>query len=200
MLTSGATGNETSRAYPGDELVPDPEGGATMATTLPAPPDRVWPWLAQMGRERGGWYSWDWVDNDGQPSAEHIVPEWQTLEEGQRLYRAPKGPNWWTVVVVEPNRTLVLQTSYGLTGHSFDRRTGPVPRAYVEGIWGFHLRPARGGGTPLVVRTRSRSRPRALTRPLTLGGELVHFILQTFQFHNLRMRVGAEGRRGAREL
>jgi hypothetical protein len=173
LLTWGATRDETTRAYPGDELVPNPDGGATMATTLPAPPERVWPWLVQMGLGRGGWYSWDWLDNDGQSSADRIVPQWQSLEVGQHLYRAPKGPtNWWTVVVLEPNRTLVLQTSYGLTGQGFDPRFGPVPWAYVDGIWGFHLRPAPSGRTRLVVRTRSRSRPRPLARPfgLLLGG------------------------------
>ncbi len=182
-------------AYPGDQLVPDPDGGATMATTLPAPPESVWPWLAQMGGDRGGWYSWDWLDNNGEPSADRIVPEWQGLQEGQHLYRVPKGPNSWIVVVLEPGRTLVLHTSYTLpSGHSFDPRSGPQPPAYVDGIWGFHLRPAPGGGTRLVVRTRSRSRPRLLARPLgVLIGEPVHFILQTRQFHNLRRRVRREG-------
>jgi hypothetical protein len=194
MLTWGATRDETTRAYPGDELVPDPDGGATMATFLPAPPERVWPWLAQMGGDRGGWYGWDWIDNNGEPSADRIVPEWQSLEEGQHLYRVPKGPNWFTVVVLEPNRTLVLRSSYGFpSGRSFDPRSGPVPRAYVDGIWGFHLRPAPGGGTRLVVRSRGRSRPRPLTRPLgLLVWEPVHFIMQTRQLHNLRTRVGAE--------
>jgi hypothetical protein len=139
LLSWGATRDETTGAYPGDELIPDPDGGATMATTLPAPPERVWPWLVQMGGGRGGWYSWDWLDNNGAPSADHIVPQWQRLEQGQHLYRAPKGPNnWFTVVVLEPNRSLVLQASYGsLTGQGFDPRSGPRPWAYLEGIWGF---------------------------------------------------------------
>jgi hypothetical protein len=191
MLTWGATPDETACAYPGDELVPDPDGGATMATTLLAPPEKVWPWLVQMGGNRAGWYSWDWLDNNGQPSANRVVPEWQDLEVGRHL----KGPtNWWTVVVVDPNRTLVLQSSYRLpSGQSFDPQSGPLPRVYADGIWGFHLRPTPGGRTRLVARTRNRGRPRPLTRPFgLLVGEPVHFTMQTRQFHNLRTRVGAE--------
>ena len=187
MLAWGATPEEATCTYPGDELVPDPDGGATMATILPAPPERVWPWLAQMGGGRGGWYSWDWLDNNGEPSADRIVPEWQSLEVGQQL----KGPaNWWTVAVVEPDRTLVLQSSYGLPPRPLP---GPLPRAHLDGIWGFHLRPAPGGRTRLVIRTRSRGRPRPVTRPFgLLVGEPVHFMLQTRQFRNLRTRVGSQ--------
>lgn len=193
MRSWGATQAETTRSFPGDELVPDPNGGATMATTLPAPPEKVWPWLVQMGGSRGGWYSWDWVDNDGEPSADRIKPEWQDLDVGQHLYRAPKGPtNWWTVVIVEPNRTLVLQTSYGLFGRSFDPRTDAVPWASTEGTWAFYLNEALDGRTRLVVRTRNRSRPPLLTLPLALlVGEPVHLIMQTRQFHNLRTRLTA---------
>jgi hypothetical protein len=191
MLAWGATPEEATCTYPGDELLPDPDGGATMATVLPAPPERVWPWLVQMGGGRGGWYSWDWLDNNGEPSANRIVPEWQSLEVGRHL----KGPaNWWTVVVVEPNRTLVLQSSYGLpTTPLPGPRSGPLPRAHLEGIWGFHLRPAPGGRTRLLIRTRSRGRPRPFTRPFgLLVGEPVHFIMQTRQFHNLRTRAGSQ--------
>jgi hypothetical protein len=177
--------------YPGDEMVPDPDGGATMATFLPAPPERVWPWLVQMGGDRASWYSWDWLDNNRKPSADRVVHGWQDLEMGLHL----KGPtNWWIVVALEPNRTLVMQSSYGLlTGRSFDPRSVLLPRVYVEGIRGFHLRPAAGGRTRLVVRTRSRSRPRLFARPFgLLLGEPVHFMMQTRQFHNLGTRVGAE--------
>jgi hypothetical protein len=176
MLAWGATRDETTGAYPGDELVPDPDGGATMATTLPAPPAQVWPWLVQMGGDRAGWHSWDRLDNKGEPSVDRIVPKWQSLEEGQGL----NGPtNWWTVVVLRPNGTLVLRSSYGLlTGRSFDPRSDRLPRGYVDGIWGFHLSPASEGRTRLVVRTRSWSRPRLFARPLSLlVGEPVHFIM-----------------------
>ncbi len=194
MLTWGATWGEVAGAYPGDEIIPEPGSGATMATTLPSPPGRVWRWLVQMGGDRGGWYSWDWLDNGGKPSADRIVPEWQSLEQGQHLYRAPRGENWFTVVVLEPNRTLVLRAAYGMfSGRSFDPRSGPVPWAYVDGIWGFHLRPAPGGGTRLVVRSRSRSGPRPVAVPFGwLVGEPLHFVMQTCQLHNLRNRVAAE--------
>ena len=122
MLTWGATPEEASCTFPGDELVPDPDGGATMATALPAPPEKVWPWLVQMGGGRGGWYSWDWVDNGGKPSADRIVPEWQSLEVGT----AAQGPGKLVDRGgLEPNRTLVLSRATGCPGHSSDPR--PVP-------------------------------------------------------------------------
>ncbi|MEV6210168.1 hypothetical protein [Kitasatospora sp. NPDC051914] len=194
LLTWGATRDESTSVYPGDELVAEADSSSTMATTLPAPPEAVWAWLVQMGGDRGGWYSWDRLDHYGEPSAERIVPQWQDLEEGQHLLTAPDGRSWFTVAVLEPNRTLVLRADLKLpSGRSYDIRTGSLPRAHMDGIWGFHLRPAPGDRTRLVVRTRGVSRPRPLTRPFDLLlGEPAHFVMQTRQFHNLRTRVGAQ--------
>jgi hypothetical protein len=101
--------------------------------------------------------------------------------------------------VVKRNRTLVLHASYGLTGRAFDPTTDAAPRVYVEKIWGFHLRPAPGGATRLVVRTRGRSGgPPWLMAPVeVLVFEPVHFILQTLQFRHLRVRVRPQGSRRA---
>ncbi|MFD5256362.1 hypothetical protein ACFWM5_26450 [Streptomyces bobili] len=194
LLTWGATPDETTRAYPGDELVPEADGTSTMATTLPAPPEEVWPWLVQMGGDRAGWYSWDRLDHYGEPSADRIAPEWQNLEEGQRLRAARDGQSWFTVARLEPNRTLVLRSDLSLpSGHSFDPQWDPLPTARIDGIWSFHLRPTPEGGTRLVVRTRGHGRPRPLTRPFDLLlWEPVHFIMQARQFRNLRTRVGAQ--------
>jgi hypothetical protein len=177
LLTWGATRGETTGAYPGDELVPDPDGGATMATTLPAPPEAVWSWLVQMGGDRGGWYSWDLLDNGGRPSTDRIVPAWQSLEVGQHLYTAPNGPSRFVVAFLEENRTLVLRGDY-----SED----------IDGIWGFHLLRVPRGRTRLVVRTRHRWRTRAVTWLVDLlWSEPLHFIMQTRQFQNLRTRISA---------
>jgi hypothetical protein len=194
LLTWGATPDETTGAYPGDELIPDADHGTTMATTLPAPPEQVWPWLVQMGLGRGGWYGWDWLDNHGAPSADHIVAQWQHLEQGQRLNSMPNGRNWMTVAALEPNRTLVLQSTYQWpSGRTVAMGPGPLPRAYTDAIWGFHLRPVPGGRTRLVTRTRARGRPRPVTWLFNLLlDEPLHFSMQIRQFHNLRARVGRQ--------
>jgi hypothetical protein len=197
MLTWGASGDEVSDTYPGDDLIPGPDGCATMATTLPAPPERVWRWMVQMGGDRGGWYTWDRLDNNGKPSADRIMPQYQTLETGQRLSRASvpgQPPGWFTVVKVEPNRTLVLRSSYGLfSGRQFDPLADPTPWAWVDGAWSFHLRRTAEGRTRLVVRNPGRSRPKAVARLFALLiGEPTHFAMQTRQFHNLRRRLAAE--------
>jgi hypothetical protein len=191
VLTWGATHEEAGHSYPGDELIPDADGSSTMATTLPAPPTAVWPWLQQMGCDRGGWYSWDRLDNGGHPSAERIVAQWQHLQTGQHLDSLPSGDAWFTVAVLEPERTLVLRSQMTLPAQRpFDGLDEPPPPAYTDSIWGFHLRPAPGGRTRLVVRTRGRSRPRPLTRPMdVLFWEPAHLIMQTRQFHNLHARV-----------
>jgi hypothetical protein len=66
------TSLEKRRPLPGDALVPEPIFVSTHAITIDAPPERVWPWIAQMGAGRGGWYSWDAIDNGGAPSATGI--------------------------------------------------------------------------------------------------------------------------------
>ncbi|WP_242586960.1 hypothetical protein [Streptomyces sp. MST-110588] len=193
LLTWGATRAEAAGHWPGDDLVPGYDGSSTMATTLPAPPEEVWPWLAQMGGDRGGWYSFDRLDHARRPSADHIVEQWQDIKEGQRLAALPGGAVWFTAAIVEPERTLVLRMTVELpSGHSFDARFGPLSAAYTDAVWGFHLRRVTRNGTRLVVRTRGRSRPRVLTRPLDLVlWEPVHLIMQLRQFHNLRVRVRA---------
>ena len=89
---------------------------------------------------------------------------------------------------------LVLRSNFELpSGRSFDPRSGPLSRAYLDGVWGFHLRPAPGGRTRLVARTRGRSRPQPFMGAVSLLlGEPLHFIMQTRQFYNLRTRVAAE--------
>src|SRR5215470_6953313 len=190
LITWGATRDETNGAYPGDELIPDANHFSTMATTLPAPPEEVWSWLVQMGGDRAGWYCWDRLDHSGKPSADRIVPEWQHLAEGQRLNSLPTGPYQMTVAMVEPGCTLVLRSHYQLpTFRTCDPGSAPLPRAYVDAAWGFHLRPAPGGRTRPVVRKLARG-PRALTWPFDLLNEPQHFIMQTRRFHNLRARAG----------
>ncbi|MVU82398.1 hypothetical protein GPX89_34855 [Nocardia sp. ET3-3] len=190
MLTWGATAEEAAADYPGDELITDPTGRSTMATTLPAPPEAVWPWLVQMGSERAGWYSWDLFDNRGRPSATQILPQWQLLREGDRIDASPDGGLFFTVAAIDRPATLVLRSDIDVSNRrSFDPR-GPLPQRFADGIWAFHLTELPGGRTRLVVRTVGRSGPRL---PMALFdrllGEPAHFIMQRRQFTNLRGRV-----------
>lgn len=192
MLRWGATTQEATATYPGDELIELPTAQSTMATTLPAPPEDVWKWLVQMGHERAGWYSWDTLDNLGNPSADRIVPQWQDTAAGDRLPTTPGGASYFVVAMLDPPRTLVLRADLEIpSGKPFDPR-GPMPKAYSDGIWAFHLRPLPDGGTRLVIRTRGRVKPALLDRSVgRLLGEPAHFVMQLRQFGNLRRRVQA---------
>ena len=76
-----------------------PEGvrTATMAVTIDAPPGAVWPWLVQMGTDRGGWYSWDLLDNFGRRSADRIHPGGRrsTWVTGSSANRTAASPGRW---------------------------------------------------------------------------------------------------------
>ncbi|GII04324.1 hypothetical protein [Planobispora takensis] len=136
----GSTDVEVDRAMPGDKVIPDGRG-PTRAIAIHAAPHEVWPWLVQIGYGRAGWYSYDWIDNDGRPSADRIVPEFQDLKVGDRILMLPGyGPE---VRAVEPNRWIL----------SGDAELGTY-------CWALY--PARDGGTRLVCRFRQNW-------PLTVG-------------------------------
>lgn len=191
LLRWGATDDEVRETYPGADLIAGGTRSATMAVTIDAPPAKVWPWLVQMGYGRAGWYSWDHLDNFGQPSAEVLHPEWQDVHLGDFL-----GPHEgitgraWKVAALEPERFLGLRASFDLRkGRWFDP-AGPPPAFSTDSLWGFLLRPLSEGRTRLVVSGYWALRPRWL-QPLMglLFLELEHWIMQMRQFTNLKRRV-----------
>jgi hypothetical protein len=190
LLRWGATREEATTAYPGDELIEGAATQSTMAVSLPAPPEDLWPWLVQMGCGRSGWYSWDILDNGGRPSAVQIDPRMQDLTVGSRIPAVPSGAVYFLVEIFEPAKTLVLRSDLEFpSGKPFDPR-GPRPKAYTDGIWAFHLRALPEGGTRLIVRTRGRGKPTVIDRLVSRSfGEPAHFIMQHRQFRNLCRRV-----------
>jgi hypothetical protein len=102
-----ATAEESMQALPGDGLVRDADT-VMNAITIAAPPERVWPWLAQMGSGRAGWYAYDSVDNDGRPSATAISPDLQHIKAGDVLPSLPGAEDSFVVAAVEPEVDLVL--------------------------------------------------------------------------------------------
>jgi proline iminopeptidase len=161
----GATKDEVNGPYPGAELVPGGKRGATMAVTIDAPPERVWPWLVQLGGDRAGWYSWDRLDNSGRPSAREIHPEWQGLAVGDtvKYWKGDEAVDAWVVAALEPNRFLGLHGISDLRGGALDP-TKPLPSAYSEGLWGFQLKELPGDRTRLVIGGYE------VFRPAWLGG------------------------------
>ena len=136
-----------------------------MAVTIEAPPNEVWPWLVQMGGDRGGWYSWDRLDNGGRPSATQVHREWQNLALGDyvKYWTSNGSVDAWEVAALEPGRFLGLRGLRDFRGHLLDP-TQPRPSAYVEGLWAFLLKELPGGGTRLVISGYQAMRPRWLER------------------------------------
>ena len=101
----GASDREVERAMPGDDILGPSAPSTTRAITIDATPAQVFPWLLQIGYGRGGWYSYDWIDNEGEPSLRRIESDLQRLAVGDRIEMMPGiGP---VVREVEPDHHLV---------------------------------------------------------------------------------------------
>ena len=119
---------------------------ATRAITIKTAADHVWPWIAQLGQGRGGFYSYDWLENlvahIDIHNADRIVPEWQHLAVGSEVRLAPELP--LQVAALERGRALVLRGNVPM---------GKVTPPY-DFTWAFVLLPQPDGTTRLVVRER----------------------------------------------
>jgi hypothetical protein len=159
----GATPSDLARVMAGDSLIPEWTYSGTTAAIVKARPEHVWPWLVQIGYQRGGLYSYDWLDRLfgylDRPSATRILPEFQHLAVGD-VIPLGQGPGW-PVAVLEPNRALVLDM----------RNMGGL-----DWVWQFGLYPIDESRTRLVSRSRVRSRAvwaRLLTHAIEPAGFLM---------------------------
>ena len=163
----GASDDEVARTMPGDQLIPDAVS-ATRAITIAATPDVIWPWLVQLGFGRAGWYSYDWIDNDFQPSADRIVPEYQDLGVGDKILMMPE-MGFVVHSVDEPN-SIVSVLEDGSTS------------------WCLALYPD-DGSTRLVSRWRPKFEKTPATFLMTTLSEPGTFIMEQKMLRTIRDRV-----------
>lgn len=148
----GATSQEVRAPLPGDDLVAEPAIQATRAITIHAPAERVWPWIVQLGADRAGFYSYDWLENLfrlGIHSADRIVPGWQERAVGELVYANGTGTGGWYVMQVVPNEALVLKMADVAAGHPARR-----DEQRWEFLWTFATIDRSDGSTRLLVRER----------------------------------------------
>lgn len=171
-LRWGATDEELTKPLPGDELVPDPAFESTRAITVNAPVEEVWSWLAQIRQDRGGFYSYGWLENLSGArirSADRIHPEWQHREVGDVVRIHPViGPK---VEAFEPGRAIVLEK------------------------WGAYIvEPAGEKRTRLIARSRApRGSGGMFYHPLL--GELPHFVMERKMLKGIKERAERENAR-----
>jgi hypothetical protein len=178
-LRWGATGQESRESLPGDDLIADPDLTATRAIPIRAAADQVWPWIAQLGQGRGGFYSYDFLENlvgCDIHSADRIESEWQDVGVGDQVRLAPKVG--LAVAFLERGRSLVLRGGIpvGNTAPPYDF------------TWAFVLRDEPDGTTRLLVRERyayTRSWARLLVEP----AEAVSFVMSRKMLRGLRNRT-----------
>jgi hypothetical protein len=146
--------------------------------------DQVWPWIAQLGQGRGGFYSYDALENlvgCDIHSADRVVPEWQDLKVGDQVHLHPEVE--LGVAVVEPCRALVLRGGVPM---------GAVPPPY-DFTWAFVVGEQPDGTTRLLVRERYTYTQRwapFLVEPVAV----VAFVMSQRMLRGIRDRAERAGR------
>lgn len=178
MYTWGADADEVTAVLPGDELVSAHAPRTTRAVTIDAPIRMVWPWLAQIGEGRGGFYSYSLLERAVGArihNADVVHPEWQDVRVGDTVWLARRYGDGARQVVaaVEPMSHLVL-----MTPDDFEK----VQRGKkAAGAWGFYLR-RRDGWTHLIARGSGGAVGHA-------GFDIIHFFMEQKMLRGIRNRA-----------
>jgi hypothetical protein len=195
--TWGATAEEIGAELPGDAAWPNPADVETRAVTIREPPERVWPWVAQIGQDRGGFYSYRWLEDlvgCEMPDDRRLlgIPD---PRPGERFWMYPPskagGKGYATYLAVDRPRAVVLATQ-GLAPPE------PGREAPQGGTWSMILLPRDGGAsTRLVVRGRAGREGAPVSAGLwafqAFFFEPIHFAMERKMLLGIRDR--AEGRR-----
>jgi hypothetical protein len=175
----GSTAAELASALPGDDLVAIANITATRAITIPAAAEAVWPWIAQLGQGRGGFYTYDFLENlvgCDIHSADRIVPEWQSITVGDEVRLHPEVG--LRVALLDPGTALVLRGGIPM---------GPVAPPY-DFTWAFIVRAQDDGTTRLVVRERyeyTRWWSSLLVEPV----QLISFVMSQRMLRGIKQRA-----------
>ncbi|MDJ0924428.1 MAG: nitroreductase family deazaflavin-dependent oxidoreductase [Acidimicrobiia bacterium] len=156
-LRWGTVGTEATDSLSGDELIPDPKWTYTLAVEIAAAPEAVWPWVAQIGQQRGGFYSYQTLENMFGcriANTTQILPQYQSPAVGDEIYLHPSSPSL-EVRIVEPPHALVL---FGSPAEVSD------DKGWGVSTWQFVTVKTSAGNCRLLTRGRSDYTPGFVNR------------------------------------
>jgi hypothetical protein len=139
----GLSKEEAKRTFPGDEWLAQPSSQFTHAVEINAPAEKVWCWIAQMGQGRGGFYSYEALENlTGMNiyNSDEILPEFQNPQIGDLI---PFGPaDAYPLVLCEPGKAMTIGFCYDLDKSIlFDQETSSYPSNYFCLSWLWYVEP-----------------------------------------------------------
>jgi hypothetical protein len=164
----GATRTEIEATHEGDDLVAGPVTTSTNAVTVEAPADMVWSWLVQIGQDRGGMYSYEWLENLfglDIHNTHQIRQNWQHLAVGDQVRVVPRGKLGmrdgyaFHVALVDAPRALVLRQQ--------------PPEHPWDSTWAFLIVPMSADRCRLLSRSRAAKASGAAGVAARIGAELM---------------------------
>jgi hypothetical protein len=172
----GTTGDEATRRLPGDDFASAHGQRTTHVVGINAAAKEVWPWIVQIGQQRGGFYSYTWLENlvgCQMKNANKIVPEWQRREVGDDVWLHPQASPL-KVVALEPERFLVLGLRRERSAFS----------------WAFVIEERSDTNTRLIARGKGRWGLGWIENVLNYFiGEPAHFIMERKMLLGIKHRV-----------
>lgn len=175
---------------PGDSLLWQGASRETRAILIRKPAGQVWPWVAQIGQDRGGFYSYAILENlvgCHMQNLDYLIPALQYWQEGDKLWMYPPtdagGIGQAPLALYEPGRALVFYT----------RRPGTTLTDRPDGTWAFVVQPVDETTSRLVMRGRARGSLGLLGAGFERSVfEPVHFAMERKMMEGIKAR--AEGR------
>jgi hypothetical protein len=168
-ISWGATAVEQQIKMPADELISANRIVSTRAINIKAPKEKIWPWIAQTGQNRGGFNSYYWLENlfaAKMHNAGMIVPEWQNPQPGDTVYYG-KGEGYELISLVKPNEY------------------------YSLGGWTLYLDSIHADNTRLIVRYPSMEVKQNNFAKIYYYGlfEPLHFIMESGMMMGIKQRA-----------
>ena len=158
LLTNGATNGELSMALPGDIFIPNPKVKMTQAITIDAPPQKVWPWLVQIGQDRAGFYSYERLERllgFGIHNTYRVDSNWQSLKAGDFVKFHQNGIGMQVVSVEKEKNILMLTDSRKPMNPASEKKelSLSLPEGmYMVWDWDFNLYQLPDNKTRLIIR------------------------------------------------
>lgn len=154
----GMKREELGQSYPGDSIVPEPKTQFSHGIDINAPAEFVWPWIAQIGQGRGGFYSYELLENIAGLqiyNSDEILPQFQNPQVGDEIpFGAGLG---YPLIICEPGKAMTIEVALNMDNNETYDLHGRRPEKFLHLTWLWYIKEMGEGKSRFISRNRVES-------------------------------------------